>query len=134
MKLRREQGQSETVQKWVEAGYTYEHTPVYLGLEQVLLSPDGNVRIYWSCTARDGMILQVKRLRPYHIGFDYVDGGAVVNEDREELRRLFQRLRGELDTLRRSGMVMPWEQVREELDKIVLAHADAICRMETATE
>lgn len=134
--MKRGQGkrQASAFQKWVEAGYRYECMPMYLGLEQVLLSPDGNVRIYWSCTARDGIILQIKRLRPYHISFDYVDGGTVINDEREEMLLLLHELKRELDSLRARSKAAPGRDIQAELDKIVLNHAETVNHIERATE
>ena len=120
----RKKKQDTIFQPWIDAGYRYESKPVYLGREQALVSPDGNCRIFWTCSARDGIYMQIKRFQPWHILFDYTDGGVVINDDSEEMKTILKEIKEELDQLRSKSRETPSASLQKELDEIVLRNLE----------
>lgn len=118
--FRRKENQDTIFQPWIDAGYRFESKSVYLGREQSLVSPDGNRRVFWSCTARDGISMQIKHLHPWHIQFEYMDGGVMINEDSQEAKTALQEIHAELEGLRSKSREVSQTILQKELDEIVL--------------
>ncbi len=124
--LHRKKTQDTIFQPWIDAGYRFESKPVYLGMEQSLVSPDGNRRFCWSCTARDGIYMQIKHFHPWHIQFEYMDGGVVINDDSQEAKTVLQEILGELERLRSKSREISQTILQKELDEIVLKSLEKV--------
>ena len=127
--FRRKENQDTIFQPWIDAGYRVESKSVYLGREQSLVSPDGNRRIFWSCTARDGISMQIKHLQPWHIQFEYMDGGVMINEDSQETKTALQEIHAELEELRSKRREVSQTILQKELDEIVLRCLEKVGRI-----
>ena len=91
---------SNAFQELINQGYTYISKDLYLGKEGKLASQDGNITLYWSYTVRDGLFFQAKRMKPFAILFELFDGSYYINDNRNDICKVFDSFRMELDKLR----------------------------------
>ena len=59
----------------------YSYSQVYLGAKGVANLYSQDLVLSMSCSARDGILVNIKKNRPYQVLFDYVDGAYYINDD-----------------------------------------------------
>lgn len=102
-------------------GFVYAVRDLYLGKQAELISPDGNILLKWSFTERDGLCLQLKRKEPYAVLFEYSDGGYLINDDRDEVRKLLAVSKSQLDKLRNELIYDDHENAFSRLEDVMMA-------------
>lgn len=59
----------------------YSYSQVYLGAKGIVNIYPQDLVLSMSYSERDGILVNIKRNRPYHVLFDYVDGAYYINDD-----------------------------------------------------
>jgi len=80
----------------------YSYSQVYLGAKGIVHIYPQNLVLSMSYSAKDGIFVNIKKNRPYHVLFDYVDGAYYINDDRyeeyEHLAKLLFTLKNEISS------------------------------------
>lgn len=118
--------QRNVFQELIDEGFIYDSKVVYLGEEQTLASPDGNLKVFWSVTSRDGIWFQIKRIHPYQIMFDYFDGAVVINDNRDGMILLLNKIKDDLDNLKMADYLKSTNDMKEAIDIVVLRNMNKI--------
>ena len=118
--------QRNVLQELIDEGFIYDSKVIYLGEEQTLASPDGNLKVFWSVTSRDGIWFQIKRIHPYHIMFDYFDGAVVINDNRDGMILLLNKIKDDLDNLKMADYLKSTNDMKEAIDIVVLRNMNKI--------
>lgn len=118
--------QRNVFQELIDEGFIYDSKVVYLGEEQTLASPDGNLKVFWSVTSRDGIWFQIKRIHPYQIMFDYFDGAVVINDNRDGMILLINKIKDDLDNLKMADYLKSTNDMKEAIDIVVLRNMNKI--------
>lgn len=127
---KKQKKQRNLFQELIDEGFIYDNKVVYLGEEQTLASPDGNLKVFWSVTSRDGIWFQIKRIHPYHIMFDYFDGAVVINYNRKEMILLLEKIKDDLDKIKKADHRKSINDKREAIDIVVLNSVKTIMHMD----
>lgn len=59
----------------------YSYSQVYLGAKGIVNIYPQDLVLSMSYSVRDGILVNIKRKRPYQVLFDYVDGAYYINDD-----------------------------------------------------
>ena len=59
----------------------YLYSELYLGAKGIVNIYPQNLVLLLSYSVRDGIIINIKKIRPYQILFDYIDGAYYINDD-----------------------------------------------------
>ena len=61
----------------------YSYSQMYLGAKSKVMFAENEIEVLMSYSVRDGVLVKIKRNKPYRILFDYIDGTYFVNDERE---------------------------------------------------
>lgn len=79
----------------LQCEYLYSET--YLGAEAKVILAEGKYEISCSYSVRDGVLVKIKRNKPYKILYDYIDGVSLVLDEKD---RGYAELTEKLNTLK----------------------------------
>ena len=60
---------------------SYSYSQVYLGVKGIVNIYSQDLVLSMSYSVRDGILVNIKKNRPYKVLFDYVDGSCYINDD-----------------------------------------------------
>ena len=60
---------------------SYSYSQVYLGAKGIVNIYPQDLVLSMSYSVRDGILVNIKKNRPYQVLFDYVDGAYYINDD-----------------------------------------------------
>lgn len=107
----------------VPSGFdAYEVTPISLGLEGKLRA--ANLELRFSCSARDGIFVQLKSTSPWRFLFEYADGGYLINDDTHSYSEWLTAL----NQLRESAQKLDYTETYQQLERIVQKQSACLLR------
>ena len=105
----------------INIGFHYTCEDLYLGQKGILIFPNGNLIVHIEYTHRDGIMANLKKLKPWKVLFNYSDGGYYINiEQDNELYQVFFTYINELEKLRQKIQGVHKLDVFAEIEKLTL--------------
>lgn len=94
----------------------YHVKEIYLGYSGELRA--GNLEICFSCSVRDGVLVNIKTISKWKILFEFCDGNYLINDDRVKYTNLLAKLK----ELREMQEELDSPEAYEQLQAIVIEH------------
>lgn len=96
--------------------YQYSYSEEYLGAEGKVTCLEKSTEIHMSFSVRDGILVKIKRIQPYHVLFDYVDGAYYTNN---ETTAEYKQLVNAFSMLKEKSKNYDYLEIYEELEQII---------------
>ena len=61
----------------------YSYSEVYLGAKSKVTLAEEGIEVSMSYSVRDGILVKIKRNKPYSVLFDYIDGAYLINDEKD---------------------------------------------------
>jgi hypothetical protein len=61
----------------------YSYSQMYLGAKSKVIFAENQTEVLMSYSIKDGVLVKIKRNKPYRVLFEYIDGSYVVNDEIE---------------------------------------------------